>query len=108
MVVFDRENKLLDAHRRGHVEDRARREAGLQPLVLQDTDLERIDALTDEGRVLAMLERLPAAQRDAVRAHVLDDRGYGEIAADTQTSQMVVRQRVSRGLRRLRKLEAQT
>ncbi|HEX4344864.1 MAG TPA: sigma-70 family RNA polymerase sigma factor [Solirubrobacteraceae bacterium] len=101
-------NKLIDAHRRGLVDERARREAGLQPLVLDDDDLQRIDSLTEEGRVLELLERLPADQREAVRAHIVDDRDYSEIANDTRTSQMVVRQRVSRGLRRLRKmLEAQ-
>ena len=102
-------NKLVDAHRRGVVDERARREARLQPLTLEDGDLQRIDSLTDEGRVLALLERLPAGQRDAVRAHIVDERSYPEIANDTRTSQMVVRQRVSPGLRRLRKLlEAQT
>lgn len=102
-------NKLLDASRRHQVEDRARREAGLAPLILNDGDIQRIDSLTDEGRVLALLERLPEEQRDAVRAYIVDDRTYPEIAADAQTSQMVIRQRVSRGLRRLRKmLEAQT
>lgn len=101
-------NKLIDAHRRGVVDEQARCEAGLQPLILDDGDLQRIDSLTEEGRVLGLLECLPADQRDAVRAHIIDDRGYPEIADDTRTSEMVVRQRVSRGLRRLRKmLEAQ-
>lgn len=102
-------NKLIDAHRHGEVQERARREIGLQPLILDDGDLERIEALADEGHILGLLERLPTDQREAVRAHIIDDRGYPEIADDTQTSQMVVRQRVSRGLRRLRRmLEAQT
>ena len=102
-------NKLIDAHRHGQVDERARREAGLQPLVLDDGDLLRIDSLTDEGRILGLLERLPIDQREAVRAYIIDEHSYPEIANTTQTSQMVVRQRVSRGLRRLRKmLEAQS
>ena len=36
-------------------------------------------------------------------AHVLEGRGYREIAAELQTSESVVRQRVSRGLSTLRR-----
>ena len=44
----------------------------------------------------------PPDQREAVTAHVLDERSYEEIALQAQTSQATVRQRVSRGLRTLR------
>ncbi|MGO9498449.1 MAG: RNA polymerase sigma factor [Solirubrobacteraceae bacterium] len=49
-----------------------------------------------------MLDGLPAEQRDAVRARVIEGRGYDEIAADLRCSPSLVRKRVSRGLRRLR------
>ena len=37
-----------------------------------------------------------------MRAHVLEDRGYAEIAADERLPEATVRKRVSRGLRVLR------
>lgn len=95
-------HKLIDAYRKGRVEDEARREAGMSPVTMSDADVERIDALTDEDRVLRLLAELPADQQAAVRARVLEERDYPQIAAELQTSPMVVRQRVSRGLRRLR------
>ena len=48
------------------------------------------------------LAALPAAQRDAVSARVLEDREYAEIASSLRTSESVVRKRVSRGLAGLR------
>jgi RNA polymerase sigma-70 factor (ECF subfamily) len=45
---------------------------------------------------------LPAEQRDAVLARVVDERPYPEIAAEMNCSELLVRQRVSRGLRQLR------
>jgi DNA-directed RNA polymerase specialized sigma24 family protein len=48
------------------------------------------------------MERLAPDQRDAITAHVLEDRGYGEIAEELETSEAVVRKRVSRGLATMR------
>jgi RNA polymerase sigma-70 factor (ECF subfamily) len=48
------------------------------------------------------VEELPADQREAVRAHVLEDRDYAEIARSERLSEATVRKRVSRGLRVLR------
>ncbi len=50
----------------------------------------------------AALERLPDDQREAVRARVLDERSYPDIAGELDTSELVVRKRVSRGLSNLR------
>ena len=47
------------------------------------------------------LAGLPADQREAVLARIVDERDYGEIAADLR-SESVARKRVSRGLARLR------
>ena len=55
-------------------------------------------AVASDEWVSELLAGLPADQRDAVSAHVLDDRPYREIAADNQTSEAVIRERVSRGL----------
>jgi RNA polymerase sigma factor (sigma-70 family) len=99
------EHKLRDSLRRGRVEARARRELGHRPLVLEDEDLLRVEELASpRGRVSLdeLLSELPAEQQTAVRARVLDERSYAAIAADLSCSQAVVRQRVHRGLRRLR------
>ena len=82
-------NQLATAARRGAVEDRARCKLGMTPIELSDLAIERIEALA-------------ADQRDAVRARVLDDRDYTDIAAEWRTSESVIRKRVSRGLAGLR------
>ncbi len=60
------------------------------------------------GWVTELLDRLPDEQRDAIRARILDERPYGEIAGELQTSELVVRKRVSRGLAALRKSMEET
>jgi RNA polymerase sigma factor (sigma-70 family) len=97
------QNKLRESRRRGRVEDRARRRLALEPEVLDDADLARVDELAGAGRgALELVERLPERQRLAIRSRVLEGRGYGEIARELKCSELVVRQQVSRGLRRLR------
>jgi RNA polymerase sigma factor (sigma-70 family) len=97
-------SKLHEAQRRGQAEETARRALGMGPIVLSDEAVERLEAIAGAG---AMLEALPAEQRQAVRARVVDDRSYEEIAAELRCSPGVVRQRVSRGVRALRaRLEA--
>lgn len=93
-------HELADAWRRRHVDDVARRALAMEPLVLTDADLERVEQL--DGVALALLDGLPADQRAAVRGRVLEERPYDELAAELACSESVVRQRVSRGLRRLR------
>ena len=93
---------LARARRRGSVEDRARRQLGMPVLELGDESVERIERLAAEDRVADLLAQLPAAQAEAVRARVLEDEPYPEIAARVACSESVVRQRVSRGLRALR------
>ena len=46
----------------------------------------------------ALIEQLPPDQREAVRAHVIDERSDDDIAASADASESVVRKRVSRGL----------
>jgi RNA polymerase sigma factor (sigma-70 family) len=93
--------KVIDSWRRGQVEDAARRVLRMQPLQLEDPDLERIAALGD-APLTELLAALPDAQRRAVQARVLDERGYDDIAAELRCSEQVVRQRVSRGLAAIR------
>jgi RNA polymerase sigma-70 factor (ECF subfamily) len=76
-----------------------------EPLVLDDGDLARIEQLADAGagEATAALDVLPADQRQAVLARVVDERDYREIAAEMACSELVVRKRVSRALKTLRK-----
>ena len=94
-------NKLHEAQRRGYSEDRVRRALGMAPIFLTDEGIERIEALAG-APALDLMEGLPAQQRDAVRARVVDGRGYDEIADELRCSPSVVRKRVSRGLRAMR------
>jgi RNA polymerase sigma factor (sigma-70 family) len=99
------EHKLGTSRRRGRVEARARRELGCGRLTLDDEDLTRVEELASLGgseRVQALLAELPPDQEAAVRARVLDERSYVEIAIELRCSEAVVRQRVHRGLQRLR------
>lgn len=98
------QNKLRESRRRGRVENAARRRLGIAVLELTDGDLERVHelAVLEGGRALAAVESLPGAERDAIRARVVEERGYAEIAAELSCSESVVRQRVSRGLARAR------
>jgi RNA polymerase sigma factor (sigma-70 family) len=97
-------SRLVDAARRGAVEDRARKRLGMPVLELSDSDLERIEELLDPRLALAeqLLAGLPAEQRDAIRSRVLEERDYADIAASVECSEHVIRKRVSRGLTALR------
>lgn len=103
-VIGIARHKLLMSWRQGRVQERARRRLGLEPLALDDLDLERVDQLADAGvgRLEEMLDGLPALEREAVRWRVVDELGYDQIAGRMGCSALVVRKRVSRGLRRLR------
>ncbi|MHB1567770.1 MAG: RNA polymerase sigma factor [Solirubrobacteraceae bacterium] len=97
-------NKLRESRRRGRVENAVRHRLGIATLELTDGDLERVAELAalEDGRVLAAVESLPGSQRDAIRARIVEERGYAEIAAELSCSESVIRQRVSRGLARAR------
>lgn len=98
--------KLADALEHGRVEDRARRRLGMPRIELDDEALERIVAAaaasSDGARAVAALEDLPADQREAIQARVLEDEEYAEIAGRLRLSESVIRKRVSRGLAGLR------
>ena len=99
------QNKLRESWRRGRVEGATRRRLQISPLTLSDEDLQRVEELVAQAGsspVMAAVEELSDAERAAVRARVLEERGYDEIAAELSCSESVVRQRVSRGLARIR------
>jgi RNA polymerase sigma factor (sigma-70 family) len=94
---------LIDSYRRGQVEAAARTQLAMQPLVLEDSDLRRIDEISAETDILEELARvLPADQLAALRARVFDEADYPAIAERLRCSEAVVRKRVSRALRTLR------
>jgi RNA polymerase sigma factor (sigma-70 family) len=98
-------NKLRESARRGRVETQARERLGVPALAFDDEDLLRVQELASVGETaLALLDRLPAAQREAVRARVVDELDYDQLALELGHSEQLVRQHVSRGLRRLRTL----
>jgi DNA-directed RNA polymerase specialized sigma24 family protein len=94
--------KLADAQRRGCAERRARRRLGMERIELTDADIARIEALGEQPVASALLESLAPEQRHAVRARVIENRSYAEIASGEHVSEAVVRKRVSRGLAAVR------
>jgi RNA polymerase sigma factor (sigma-70 family) len=99
-------HKLALSSRRGRVEASTRERLAQEPLVVIGEDVETIENLADVLPVatpaLDLLERLPEPQREAIRARMLDELEYPEIARRLECSEAVARQRVSRGLRSLR------
>jgi RNA polymerase sigma-70 factor (ECF subfamily) len=95
-------HKTADALRRGHVERRAQRQLGMAEIAWSEDDLEYVTSI-EPGSLDHVLAELPEPQRAAVRAHIVDERGYGEIARVAGVSEQTVRKRVSRGLAALRR-----
>jgi RNA polymerase sigma factor (sigma-70 family) len=97
---------LAQSARRGRVDSEARRRLGLEVLVVEGEQLDAIaELIAREGDRIVdeWLALLPEDQAQALRARVLDGRSYEEIAAQLRCSEAVVRQRVSRGLGKLRR-----
>ena len=95
-------NVLIDSYRRGEVVAKARQRLAMEPLALDDRGLVQIDELSALPSAADLLAGLGPEEADAVRARIVDERSYEEIARELQCSTAVVRQRVSRGLARLR------
>lgn len=96
-------NKVRESARRGRRGAEARRRLGLAEVGFAEDDLARAEQLIDTGSaILAHLEALPDDQRVAVWGRVVDERDYDRLARELGCSEDLVRQRVSRGLRRMR------
>ena len=84
------------------------RRLGVEVPALDDESRARIEALADadEHRVAlaGALGQLSDVEREAVRLRVVDELGYGEIAARLECSEGAARRRVHRGLARLNNL----
>ena len=97
-------NLLGRSTRRGRVDDETRRRLGLAPLVVDDEAVAVIEALGDStSPAVDALYGLSGLLREAVAGRVVEEREYRELAAALDCSESVVRQRVKRGLARIRK-----
>lgn len=96
-------NELRQAWRHGQVESRTRERLQLEPIVLDDEALQAVERMSSDQALAGALAALPASEAEAIRAHVVEERPYRELAAELRCSEAVIRQRVSRGLRRLRR-----
>ena len=95
---------LARSIRRGRVEARARHRLGIRDVFeLDPGQIEQLESsISSDQWVADLLGRLPSDQQQAIRARILDELPYHDIAERLQTSELVVRQRVSRGLAILR------
>ena len=95
---------LVDTWRHGRVENAARARLKMEPLVVTDEFLRTVERVAAaQSDVLGLLGELPEEQRLAVEGRVIDELGYPELSRRLCCSESVVRQRVSRGLRALRR-----
>ncbi len=93
--------------RKGRVEQAAVVRLGLERPSLGTEDIEYLHRQADlEGLRCRLTEALDAVRPDqaaAIRARVLEEREYAEIAAEFRTSPDVIRARVSRGLKTMQR-----
>jgi RNA polymerase sigma factor (sigma-70 family) len=96
-------NLLIDSARRGQVEASARRKLHLEPILLDDADIQRIEEVA-EATDLAETVRatLSAADYEALRARAVDEESYAELALRLRCSEAVARKRVSRAIANVR------
>jgi RNA polymerase sigma-70 factor (ECF subfamily) len=95
------ERKLVDSQRRLGRDQRLTRRLELERIPLDDDDRADYARLAAED-VAAALDALPASQRDAIRARVVEGRPYEEISTRLGIAEPAARKQVSRGLAALR------
>jgi RNA polymerase sigma-70 factor (ECF subfamily) len=96
-------NVLRRSARQASIEQRKLQALKLDRPQLDDAGLAAIEAAGDDAAVLRALDALPDHQREVVRAYVLDDDSYDDIAARLALKPATVRKRVSRGLQSIRR-----
>jgi RNA polymerase sigma-70 factor (ECF subfamily) len=96
-------NLLIDSARRGQVEASARRKLQLEPLVLDDADIQRIEEVAEAADLADTVRAtLSAADYEALRARAVDEESYAELALRLRCSEAVARKRVSRAIAHMR------
>lgn len=100
-------HKIVDCQRRRGAATRARHKLGMPVRTFSEEALlcleESLDARPLGQQLLALVEDLPASERAAVLARVIDEQPYDVVAARLRCSEAAARQRVRRGLTRLKK-----
>ncbi len=98
------QHTLARSVRRGRVEARARHRLGISDAFeLETSQIDHVHAaVAGDQWVGQLLAGLPDDQQTAIRARILDELAYPEIADRLKTSELVIRKRVSRGLAALR------
>jgi hypothetical protein len=89
---------MLDSDRHGRVKSAARERLALEPVQINDNDVQQVlQGLAETDLLIRLSEELPADQFDALRARVLDQREHQEIAQKKLVcSAVVMCPRVSR------------
>jgi RNA polymerase sigma-70 factor (ECF subfamily) len=96
-------NLLIDSARRGQVEASARRKLHLEPLVLDDADIQRIEEVAEAADLADTVRAtLSPADYEALRARAVDEESYSELALRLRCSEAVARKRVSRAIAHMR------
>jgi RNA polymerase sigma-70 factor (ECF subfamily) len=94
---------FIDSARRGQVEASARRKLQLEPLVLDDADIQRIEEVAEAADLADTVRAtLSAADYEALRARAVDEESYAELALRLRCSEAVARKRVSRAIAHMR------
>jgi len=96
---------MLASYRQQSAEQSARQRLGFTVPGYSDEAWEEAEARIDASLpgLIDGIADLPRAERLAVVARVLEERDYSDIAASEQATEAAIRQRVKRGLGRLRK-----
>jgi RNA polymerase sigma-70 factor (ECF subfamily) len=96
-------NLLIDSARRGQVEASARRKLHLEPMVLDDADIQRIEEVAEAADLADTVRAtLSPAEYEALRARAVDEESYAELALRLRCSEAVARKRVSRAIAHMR------
>ena len=96
-------NLLVDSARRGQVEASARRKLHLEPIVLDDADIQRIEEVAEAADLAETVRAmLSPAEYEALRGRVVDEESYAELALRLRCSEAVARKRVSRAIANVR------
>jgi RNA polymerase sigma-70 factor (ECF subfamily) len=90
-------NTMIESYRRGRVESTARERLAFEPVQISDSDVAQVlQGPAETDLLIRLSEELPADQFDALRALILDERDFEQIARELACSAAVVRKRVSR------------
>jgi RNA polymerase sigma factor (sigma-70 family) len=96
-------NLLIDSARRGQVEASARRKLHLEPMVLDDADIQRIEEIAEAADLAETVRAtLSETEYEALHARVVGEESYSELALRLRCSEAVARKRVSRAIAHVR------